>query len=152
MTCGAFEDWMLDEIDGGLSDEAQALLEAHLSTCAGCRTFRARQLELDRAMRDATSPQLAPPALSLGFCLRSCRLGRSCGSRCLLSVPLVSWRGGRRSMGGSRRRRVRRRLPNYRKRRTRRVNWHAPDGPAAPKTPIFAGSKSGKRAAAQMAL
>lgn len=59
MTCGAFEDWMLGEIDGGLSGEAQALLEAHLSTCAGCRAFRARQLELDRAMRDATSPQLS---------------------------------------------------------------------------------------------
>jgi anti-sigma factor RsiW len=60
MTCDAFEDWILDEIDGELRDEFRELLEAHLGTCASCRAFRAGQIELDRGMRDAGSPELSP--------------------------------------------------------------------------------------------
>jgi anti-sigma factor RsiW len=55
MNCTAFEDWILDQLDGRLPPEHAAALSAHLAACPDCRAFQQAQSELDTAL----SAQLA---------------------------------------------------------------------------------------------
>jgi anti-sigma factor RsiW len=60
MECHEIQESILDALDGDPSIERQRAIDAHVSSCAACAQFRARQLALDVTLVSA----LAPPAMT----------------------------------------------------------------------------------------
>ena len=60
MECHEIQESILDALDGEPSPEQQRVIEAHVSSCAACAQFAARQLAIDVTLGSA----LAPPAVS----------------------------------------------------------------------------------------
>ena len=60
MECHEIQESILDALDGEPSPEQQRVIEAHVSSCATCAQFEARQLVIDVALVSA----LAPPAMT----------------------------------------------------------------------------------------
>ena len=50
MTCSDFENLILDEMDGCVSEPDRQLLTSHLAACDFCRCFQAEQLSLDATL------------------------------------------------------------------------------------------------------
>jgi anti-sigma factor RsiW len=63
MSCSDFEILILESLDGSLSVEGRAGMEAHLAGCTACRAFLAAQRSLDAALMKG----FARPALSTAF-------------------------------------------------------------------------------------
>lgn len=62
ITCKEFEDFVLDYLEGGLSDRQRATLEWHLRLCRECREYLAayrRTVEIEQAA--FASPDKAVP-------------------------------------------------------------------------------------------
>ena len=60
MTCSGFENLILDEMDGCVSEPDRQLLASHLAVCDSCRCFRAEQLSLDRTLSALASLDVPP--------------------------------------------------------------------------------------------
>jgi anti-sigma factor RsiW len=60
MECHEIQESILDALDGEPSPEQQHVIEAHVSSCAACAQFAARQLVIDVTLVSA----LAPPAMT----------------------------------------------------------------------------------------
>ena len=60
MECHEIQESILDALDGEPSPEQQRVIEAHVSSCAACAQFAARQLVIDVTLGSA----LAPPAMT----------------------------------------------------------------------------------------
>jgi hypothetical protein len=59
--CERARQWVSEELDGRLSEFEQALLGAHLRTCAGCTAFRASAGRITDELRSASLEQLERP-------------------------------------------------------------------------------------------
>ena len=60
MECHEIQESILDALDGEPSPERQRVIEAHVSSCAACAQFAARQMAIDVTLGSA----LAPPAMT----------------------------------------------------------------------------------------
>lgn len=60
MECHEIQESILDALDGERSPEQQRVIEAHVSRCAACAQFAARQRIIDVTLASA----LAPPAMT----------------------------------------------------------------------------------------
>lgn len=60
MTCSDFENLILDEMDGCVSEPDRQLLASHLAVCDSCRCFQAEQLSLDGTLSALASFDVPP--------------------------------------------------------------------------------------------
>jgi len=60
MKCRKFGKWISDGIDGRLSTEHQAILEAHLRECTACRSCRERLEKIQKDSKAHSHPELSP--------------------------------------------------------------------------------------------
>lgn len=61
MSCEAFEEKILDRIDGRLAPEERPALERHLASCADCRAYAELHERLDAALAIAVRPPVLSP-------------------------------------------------------------------------------------------
>ena len=60
MECHEIQESILDALDRGPSSERQRVIDLHISSCAACAQFAARQRAIDATLASA----LAPPAMT----------------------------------------------------------------------------------------
>jgi anti-sigma factor RsiW len=63
MSCSAYQDLILESLDGPLAAPSRAQVEQHVAGCPACRAFRQAQLDLDAAL----ALRLRAPSLSAAF-------------------------------------------------------------------------------------
>jgi anti-sigma factor RsiW len=63
INCRTYEELVAADVDGGLTVEERRAVEAHLSTCASCRSTRLRQREARALLRDRSLLRHTPELL-----------------------------------------------------------------------------------------
>jgi anti-sigma factor RsiW len=61
MGCEAFEEKILDRVDGRLAPEEWPALEQHLASCADCRAYAELHERLDASLAAAVGPPVPSP-------------------------------------------------------------------------------------------
>ena len=61
MECHEIQESILDALDGASSTDERRVIEAHISSCAACAQFAARQLAIDVRLVSALVPPAMPP-------------------------------------------------------------------------------------------
>ena len=88
--CERARQWVSAELDGRLSEFEQALLEGHVSTCAGCSAFRASVARFTQELRSAPLERLEEPVLVSRVRRRTFRIAPAVAALAVAAVGLGS--------------------------------------------------------------